>query len=158
MVTAMKKNPIPTGFHTLTPHLEVRGAARAIDFYRAAFGAREIVRNVGPDGRMIMHAQLQIGDSMLLLHDEFAESGGESPHTLEGSAVTLHLYVQDADAAFARAVEAGATIEMPLGDQFWGDRYGQLKDPFGHRWSIAAKIEDLTPTQIRERAAKYFQS
>ena len=153
----MTKHAIPPGFHTLTPHLEVRGAARAIEFYKAAFGAREVFRSVGPDGRLIMHAQLQIGDSMLLVHDEFAEGGGESPDSLEGSAVTLHLYVEDADAAFTRAVKAGATVEMPLGDMFWGDRYGQVKDPFGHRWSIGHKIEDLTPTQMRERAAKYFQ-
>jgi len=156
-MTKNSKHPIPSGFHSLTPHLEVRGAARAIDFYKAAFGVREIFRNVGPDGRLIMHAQLQIGDSMLLLHDEFAESGGESPDTLEGSAVTLHLYVEDADAAFERAVKAGARVEMPISDMFWGDRYGQLVDPFGHRWSIGHKVEDLTPTQMRERAAKYFQ-
>ncbi len=104
-----------------------------------------------------MHAQLQIGDSMLLLHDEFAESGGESPDSLEGSAVTLHLYVPDVDAVFARAVAAGAKVEMPVTDMFWGDRYGQIKDPFGHRWSIGTKIEDLTPAQMRERAAKFFQ-
>jgi len=153
----MKTRPIPPGFHSLTPHLELRGAARAIDFYKAAFGAREIFRNVGPDGRLIMHAQLQIGDSMLLLHDEFAEAGGESPHTLEGSPVTLHLYVEDADAVFARAVAAGAKVEMPIADMFWGDRYGQVTDPFGHRWSIGTKLEELTPAQMRERAAKFFQ-
>lgn len=153
----MTTRPLPHGFHTLTPHLEVRGAARAIDFYKAAFGAREIFRNLGPDGRLIMHCQLQIGDSMLLVHDEFAESGGESPDSLEGSAVTLHVYVDDVDAVFARAVAAGATVEMPVADMFWGDRYGQIKDPCGHRWSIATKIEDLTPTQMRERAAKFFQ-
>jgi uncharacterized glyoxalase superfamily protein PhnB len=148
---------MPPGFHTLTPHLELRSAARAIDFYKAAFGAREIMRSAGPDGRKIMHAQLQIGDSMLLLHDEFAEAGGESPQSLEGSGVTLHLYVEDVDAAWARAVAAGAKVEMPLGDQFWGDRYGQLVDPFGHRWSIASKKEQLTPEQMRQRAAQYFQ-
>ncbi|MBL8749717.1 MAG: VOC family protein [Planctomycetes bacterium] len=153
----MPARPIPEGFHSLTPHLELRGAARAIDFYKAAFGAREIFRNLGPDGRLVMHAQLQIGDSMLLLHDEFAESGGESPDSLEGSAVTLHLYVPDVDAVFARAVAAGATVEMPVSDMFWGDRYGQIKDPCGHRWSIGTKIEDLTPAQMRERAAKFFQ-
>jgi PhnB protein len=153
----MTRYPMPPGFHTLTPHLEVRGAARAIDFYKAAFGAREVLRNLGPDGRKIMHAQLQIGDSMLLVHDEFEEAGGESPQTLEGSAVTLHMYVEDVDAAWARAVAAGARVEMPLGDQFWGDRYGQLVDPFGHRWSIASKIEPLTAEQMRQRAAKFFQ-
>jgi PhnB protein len=153
----MTRYSMPPGFHTLTPHLEVRGAARAIDFYKAAFGAREVLRNLGPDGRKIMHAQLQIGDSMLLVHDEFEEAGGESPQTLEGSAVTLHLYVEDVDAMWARAIAAGAKVEMPLGDQFWGDRYGQLVDPFGHRWSIASKVEQLTPEQMRQRAAKFFQ-
>jgi PhnB protein len=154
----MTKHAMPPGFHTLTPHLELRGAARAIDFYKAAFGAREVLRNLGPDGRKIMHAQLQIGDSMLLLHDEFAESGGESPHTLEGSGVTLHLYVEDVDAAWARAVAAGAKVEMPLADMFWGDRYGQLVDPFGHRWSLASKKEQLTPEQMRQRAAQFFRA
>src|SRR5262245_1868528 len=106
----MKTKHVPEGFHTITPHLELRGAAKAIEFYKKAFGAIEVVRTLGPDGRLIMHAQLKIGDSMLMLHDEFAESGGQSPHTLEGSPVTLHLYVEDADAAFKRAVDAGATV------------------------------------------------
>jgi PhnB protein len=152
-----KKRPIPAGFHSITPHLEVRGAARAIDFYKAAFGAVEIVRNTGPDGRSIMHCQLQIGDSMILLHDEYAESGGESPETLEGSPVTLHLFVDDADVAFERAVKAGAKVDKPLEDLFWGDRYGQLTDPFGHHWSIAHRITDLSPEQIRKGAAEYFK-
>src|SRR5262245_59116013 len=152
----MKTRPIPAGFHSLTPHLELRGAARAIDFYKTAFGAVEIRRNLGPDGRLIMHAQLQIGDSMLLLHDEFAESGGQSPHTLEGSPVTLHLYVEDADALFKQAVDAGATVAMPMQDTFWGDRYGQLVDPFGHNWSIGSKIENLDDREIRKRAEKLF--
>jgi PhnB protein len=152
-----KKRPIPAGFHSITPHLEVRGAARAIDFYKAAFGAIEIVRNTGPDGRSIMHCQLQIGDSMILLHDEYAESGGESPQTLEGSPVTLHLFVDDADVAFERAVKAGAKVDKPLEDLFWGDRYGQLTDPFGHHWSIAHRIADLSPEQIRKGAAEYFK-
>jgi uncharacterized glyoxalase superfamily protein PhnB len=147
---------VPEGFHTLTPHIEVRGAAKAIDFYKKAFGAVEIVRNLGPDGRLIMHAQLQIGDSMLMLHDEFAESGGQSPQTLDGSPVTLHLYVEDADGAFKRAVDAGATVAMPLQDMFWGDRYCQLVDPFGHNWSIGSRIEDLAPAEIRKRAAGLF--
>ena len=152
----MSVRRVPAGFHTITPHLAVRGAAKAIEFYKKAFGAEEIVRNLGPDGRLIMHAQLKIGDSMLMLHDEFAESGGQSPHTLEGSPITLHLYVEDADAAFARAVAAGAKIEMALQDMFWGDRYGQLIDPFGHCWSIGSKIEDLNPEQIRKRAQELF--
>jgi PhnB protein len=152
----MQPKRVPDGFHTITPHIEVRGAAKAIEFYKKAFGAVEIVRNVGPDGRLIMHAQLKIGDSMLLLHDEFAEAGGQSPQTLEGSPVTIHLYVEDADAAFKRAVEAGATVAMPIQDTFWGDRYGQLVDPFGHNWSIGSKIEQLDPAEIRKRASKLF--
>jgi uncharacterized glyoxalase superfamily protein PhnB len=153
----MTRYPIPPGFHTLTPHLEIRGATRAIEFYKNAFGATEVMRNLGPDGRKVMHAQLQIGDSMLLLHDEFEEAGGESPQSLEGSAVTLHLYFEDVDAAWSRAVAAGAKVVMPLADTFWGDRYGQLVDPFGHRWSLASKVEELTAEEIRQRAAKFFQ-
>ena len=152
----MTTKRVPEGFHTITPHLELRGAAKAIDFYKKAFGATEIMRNLGPDGRLIMHAQLLIGDSMLLLHDEFAESGGQSPQTLEGSPVTLHLYVEDVDALFKQAVDAGATVAMPVQDTFWGDRYGQLVDPFGHSWSIGSKIETLDANEIRKRAAKLF--
>jgi uncharacterized glyoxalase superfamily protein PhnB len=152
----MSVKRVPPGFHTITPHLELRGAAKAIEFYKKAFGAVEIVRNLGPDGRLIMHAQLRIGDSMLMLHDEFAEAGGHSPQTLEGSPITLHLYVEDADAVFARAVAAGAKVEMPLENTFWGDRYGQLTDPFGHSWSVGSKLEDLTPEQIRKRAQELF--
>lgn len=154
----MPKSRVPAGFHTVTPHLEVRGAAKAIEFYQRAFGAREVVRNLGPDGRRIMHAQLTIGDSTILVHDEFAEGRGESPHTLEGSAVTLHLYVEDADTVFGRAVEAGATVDMPLQNTFWGDRYGQLTDPFGHHWSVAHKLDEIGPDEIRKRAADYFES
>lgn len=153
-----KKRPVPQGFHTITPHLEVRDAARAIEFYKKAFGAVEIFRSGGPDGKSIMHCQMQIGDSMFLLHDEYAEAGGESPQTLEGCGITMHLYVDDADVAFERAVKAGARVEMPLQDMFWGDRYGQLTDPFGHHWSIAHKLVDLTPEQMRRGAADYFGS
>jgi PhnB protein len=152
-----QKRPVPEGFHTITPHLEVRDAARAIEFYKKAFGAVEIVRQNGPDGKSIMHCQLRIGSSMLLLHDEYAEAGGESPTTLEGSSVTLHLYVDDADAALERAVKAGARVEMPMQDMFWGDRYGQITDPYGHHWSIAHKIANLSPEDIRKGAAEYFE-
>ena len=109
------------------------------------------------DGRSIMHCQLQIGDSMILLHDEYAESGGESPQSLEGSPVTLHLFVDDADVAFERAIKAGAKVDKPLENLFWGDRYGQLTAPFGHHWSIAHRITDLSPEQIRKGAAEYFK-
>ncbi|MGH7131962.1 MAG: VOC family protein [Phycisphaerales bacterium] len=147
---------IPAGYHTLTPHLAVRGAAKAIEFYKKAFGAVELHRSAGPDGKLIMHAELRIGDSPLLLHDEFPESGGLSPTSLEGSPVTLHMFVEDADAVFNKAVAAGAKVEMPMQDMFWGDRYGQITDPFGHNWSIAHRLEDLTPEDRRKRAAELF--
>jgi PhnB protein len=146
--------PIPEGFHSLTPHLVIKGASEAIDFYKRAFGAEEICRlaSPGPDGiARIMHAGLRIGDSRLFLADEFPEYGSSGPNGF--SPVTIHLYVADADAAFDRAVEAGAEVSMPLMDAFWGDRYGKLVDPFGHHWSIAEHREDLTMEQVRERMA-----
>jgi PhnB protein len=144
--------PIPEGFHSLTPHLVIKGASEAIEFYKRAFGAEEICRmpSPGPDGNLrIMHAGLRIGDSRLFLADEFPEWGSSGPSGV--SPVTIHLYVADADAAFDRAVEAGAEVSMPLMDAFWGDRYGKLVDPFGHHWSIAEHREDLTMEQVRER-------
>lgn len=147
-------HPIPAGYHALTPHLIVKGAAEAIEFYKRAFGAEENCRMPFPsaDGQpKIGHAELLIGDSRLFLADEFPECGGFGPSG--NSPVTIHLYVTDADAAFARAVEAGATVGMPLMDMFWGDRYGKLVDPFGHHWSIAEHLEDLTPEQMGERMA-----
>jgi PhnB protein len=145
-------HPIPAGHHTITPHLVIKGASEAIEFYKRAFGAEEHGRMPfpGPDGQMKLgHAELQIGDSRLFLADEFAESGSLAPSG--SSPVVLHLYVTDADAVFSRAVEAGATVAMPLADMFWGDRYGKLVDPFGHHWSIAEHLEDLTPDQMKER-------
>jgi PhnB protein len=147
-----KVSPIPQGFTTLTPHLVVRDAAKAIEFYKSAFGAEEIARMPGPDGKL-MHAELKIGDSIVMLADEFPEWGSNGPLTLGGTPVTLHLYVEDADAAFNRAVEAGATVKMALNDAFWGDRYGQLADPFGHTWSIATHVKDLTPEEMNAAAA-----
>lgn len=146
---ASKVQPIPDGMHSLTPHLVCDGAAKAIEFYKQAFDAVEESRLPGPDGRL-MHAQLRIGDSPLMLVDEFPEMGALGPKKLEGSAVTLHLYVPDVDATYAQAVAAGAEPMMPVTDMFWGDRYGQVKDPFGHRWSIATHTQDLTPQQIAE--------
>ena len=147
-------HPIPSGFHTITPHLVIKGAAEAIEFYKRAFGAEEIISDAlpGANGQMkIGHAALQFGDSKLFLADEFPEMASVGPGG--SSPVTLHLYVTDADATFARAVEAGATVAMPLADMFWGDRYGKLVDPFGHHWSIAEHLEDLTPEQMQERMA-----
>lgn len=141
--------PIPDGFHTITPHIVVKGAAKAIDFYKAAFGAEELGRHAMPDGS-IMHALLKIGDSMLMLNDEFPMMGAKGPQSIGGTSVTMNLYVQDADKAWARAVKAGATVKMPIADMFWGDRYGIVSDPFGHAWSIATHKVDLTPAQIME--------
>ena len=141
--------PIPADMHTVTPHLICEGAAEAIDFYVKAFGAAELARLPGPDGRL-MHAMVRIGDSNIMLVDAFPEWGSPGPKALEGSPVVLHLYVPDVDATVAQAVAAGAKVTMPVSDMFWGDRYGQLVDPFGHRWSVATHIRDLTPEQIRE--------
>jgi PhnB protein len=142
-------------FHTITPHLVVREAARAIEFYCSAFGASELYRSLAPDGKSIMHAELMLGDSRFLLHDEFPERDLLSPLAYQGTAVTLHLYVPDVDAVFARAVETGAKVLLPLADCFWGDRYGILKDPFGHRWSVATRLKDLSPRELRQRADEF---
>ena len=134
--------PIPDGFHTVTPHLVVRGAAQAIEFYKKAFDAKEVRRSLGPDGKSVQHADLQIGDSRVLLNDEFPDWGVYSPLHYKGTAVTIHLYVEDADRLFQQAVQAGAQVVFPLADQFWGDRYGIVQDPFGHRWAVASHIRD----------------
>src|SRR5262245_43683847 len=144
---------VPDGYHRVTPHLVVNNAAAAIDFYKKAFGAVEKGRMPGPGGKLI-HADLLIGESHVFLNDEFPDMGAHSPVGLKGTPVTLHLYVQDANAQFKQAVDAGATVVMPLADQFWGDRYGIVKDPFGHQWSIGSHMEDLTPAQMQERMGK----
>jgi uncharacterized glyoxalase superfamily protein PhnB len=150
----MSIKPVPEGFHTLTPHLCVDGAAAAIDFYQQAFGANEIARMAGPGGK-IMHALIQIGDSKVMLNDEFPEMGARGPNAIGGSAVTLTLYVPDADRTMAQALAAGGKETMPVADQFWGDRYGIVTDPFGHLWAIATRKEELTPEQIAKRAAAF---
>ena len=147
-----KVKAIPDGFHTISPHLTVKNGEQAIEFYKKAFGAEVLRATKGPDGSL-MHADLRIGDSMLMLNDEFPDWKVVGPQALGGTPVTVHLYVQDADAAWKRAVDAGCTVKMPLQDQFWGDRYGQLLDPFGHQWSIATHIEDPTPEEIQKRMA-----
>ena len=144
-------NPIPIGFHTITPHLIVANAADAIEFYQEAFGAREISRLRGPRGKL-MHVEMHVGTSRFLLADEFPEQGKSGPRALGGTPVTIHLYVDDTDATFERAVAAGAKATMAPEDMFWGDRYGQIEDPFGHRWAIASRIEDLTQEEILTRA------
>ena len=142
-----KVKAIPDGMHSLTPHLVCRGAAAAIDFYGRAFGAIEQFRLPGPDGRLI-HACVRIGDSQLFLFDEMPEHGALGPQALKGSPVTIHLQVQDADATFARAVAAGATVTMPLADMFWGDRYGRVVDPFGHHWGIATHLREVSREEM----------
>ena len=142
-------NPIPPGMHTITPHLVCAGAAAAIEFYKEAFGAVEQMRLAGPDGKLL-HGSVRIGDSLLMLVDEFPEMQALGPKARGGSAVTIHLSVPDVDASFRRAVAAGATPTMPVTEMFWGARYGMVQDPFGHLWSIATQVRNLTPEQIAE--------
>jgi uncharacterized glyoxalase superfamily protein PhnB len=146
-------NPIPEGMRTVTPHLICAGAAEALDFYVRAFGAEELSRMPGPDGQ-IMHASLRIGDSVIMLNDENPEWGALGPKALKGSPVTIHLYVDDADAFFERAVAAGAKVTMPLDDMFWGDRYGKLEDPFGHQWSVGTHIREVTAEEMQKAMAE----
>jgi len=143
--------PVPEDFHTITPQIVVKGVADAIAWYTKALGAHELLRNTAPDGKSIMHSEMLLGDSRFFVVDEFP-GAMVSPTTLGGSPVTLHLYVRDVDATFDRAVDAGASVLMPVADQFWGERYGMLTDPFGHRWSIASRIEDLSPKALQDRA------
>ena len=140
---------IPKDMQTVTPHLVCDGAAAAIEFYKKAFDAVEAARMQTPDGK-IMHAMVRIGDSNVMLVDEFPDYGSVGPKKLNGSPVTLHMYVADVDKTFAQAVAAGATVKMPLENQFWGDRYGQVTDPFGHHWSLATHVKDLTPEEMNE--------
>ena len=145
--------PIPDGMHSLTPHLVCADASAAIDFYRRAFGAEETARLPGPDGKLI-HAAVRIGNSTLMLVDEMPQWGSLGPKALKGSPVVIHLYVTDVDAVVAKAVAAGAKVTMPVGDMFWGDRYGQLEDPFGHKWSVATHTRDLTPEEMKQGLAQ----
>jgi PhnB protein len=145
----MSVKPVPDGYHTLTPFLTVRDAVRAIEFYKQAFGAEERGVMKGPDGK-VMHAELKIGDSIIMLSDEFPDYGALSPQSIGGSAMGLHIYLDGVDAAFERAVKAGAEVEMPVMDQFWGDRYGKLKDPFGHKWSIGTHVKDLSMDDMKK--------
>lgn len=147
--------PIPKGMHTATPHLVCAGAAAAIEFYKKAFGAVEEMRLPGPDGKLL-HARINIGDSKVFLIDESPMWGARGPKLLKGTPVTIHLYVENADGVFARAVKAGAKVREPLQDMFWGDRYGVIEDPFGHSWSIATRIRELSPGEIQEAAKQLF--
>ena len=146
----MAPKPVPDGYRTVTPYLSVDNAAEAIEFYKRAFGAKESVRMDAPGGT-IGHAELEIGDSRVMLSDPFPQSQVQPPKTVGGTTASVFLYVEDVDAAFQRAVDAGATVEMALEDMFWGDRFGTVSDPFGHVWSMASHVEDLTPEEIEER-------
>jgi PhnB protein len=148
---------IPDGFHAVTPYLTVKNATQAIEFYKRAFGARERVRMPMPDGK-VAHAELQIADSIVMLGQECPEHGSVSPETLEGSPVGLALYVEDVDAAFDRAVSAGASVKEPVGDKFWGDRTGSITDPFGHKWMLLTHIEDVSPQEMKKRMAEAFST
>ena len=141
--------PIPAGMHSVTPHIVCSGAAEAIEFYKKAFNAVEESRMPGPDGKL-MHAVVRIGDSKVMLVDESPDWGCHGPRSLKGSPVPLHLYVEDVDAVVAQAVRAGAKITMPVDDMFWGDRYGRLEDPFGHQWSVATHIREVSPEEMKQ--------
>ena len=155
----MSHQPIPPGSEHLIPHLVCNGATKAIEFYKKAFGGELMYSLPAPDGQRIMHAAMRLGNSMFFLVDDFPEFCGgqsESPQALKGSPVTIHRYVADVDAAVNRAVEAGATVLMPVADMFWGDRYGVIKDPFGHKWSIATHKKDLSPEQMQTAMKEAF--
>jgi PhnB protein len=152
---APKVNPIPQGYHTVTPNLTVGDAAKALDFYRKAFGAEETVRMPGSNGR-IMHAEFRLGDSVLMLGEGMPDMGVNNPKTLGGTPVSFYVYVENVDAAWKRAVDAGAKQIMPLQDMFWGDRTGRLEDPFGHAWNLAQHIGDPTPEEIQRGQEEFF--
>ena len=147
-----KPKPIPDGYHTATPYLIVKGAAQAIDFYKKAFGATELMRMPQPGGK-IGHAEIKIGDSPIMLADESPDVGARSPQSIGGSPVSIMLYVEDVDRIFSQAVAAGAKVKRPVADQFYGDRTGGIEDPFGHLWYIATHKEDVSPEEMRKRAA-----
>lgn len=149
------KSAIPEGYHSITPYLICKGAAKAIDWYGKVLGGKELYRMPGRDGA-IAHAEVRIGDSVVMLADEFPDMGATSPQSLGGSPVGLMLYVPDCDAVVTRAVAAGATLERPLQDQFYGDRSGTIVDPFGHKWTIGTHLEDLTPEEVEKRSAEYM--
>ena len=154
----MPVNPVPTGFHSITPHLVIRGAAKAIEFYKQAFGAEALGAMPMPGSDKIMHALIKIGDSMIMLADDFPEHGSHSPQdSTVPSPVVIHIYTADTDGMFQKAVAAGATVKMPPMDMFWGDRYAQVTDPFGHRWSIGTHVKDVAHEEM-EAAAEQSMS
>jgi len=147
---ATKTNPIPTGYHAATPYLTLSDCARAIDFYKKAFGAQELMRMNGPNGK-IGHAEIKIGDSVVMLADEMPGGGGRAPKSLGGTTGGIFLYVNDVDSSYKQAVDAGAQADMPPADMFWGDRFGKLTDPFGHSWMMATHKEDVAPAEMQKR-------
>jgi len=154
----MPARPIPEGYHSITPYLVISGAAKAIDWYKQAFGAQQTLRMEDPTTGKIGHAELKIGDSYIMLADEYPDMGYRSPKTLGGAGISLLLYVKDVDGTVKQAVDAGAKLERPLQDQFYGDRTGTIQDPFGHVWTIATHIEDVSAEEMLERSKKAFQN
>jgi PhnB protein len=153
----MAAKPIPDGYRTATPYLIIQGAADAIEFYKRAFGASELLRMADPQGR-VGHAEIRIGDSVIMLADEHPSMGYRGPRSLGGSSVSILLYVEDVDRVFERAVQAGAKVQRPVADQFYGDRSGTLEDPFGHVWTVATHVEDVSPEEMERRAAAAMKS
>ena len=152
---AKTAQPVPHGYHTVTPSLVVAGAAKAIEFYKKALGAEEKTRFPAPDGS-IMHAEIRIGDSVVMLGDEMPEQGGRGPKSYGGTPVTLFIYRDNVDAAWKKAVDAGAKVVMPLADQFWGDRGGCIEDPFGHRWWLSQHVKDMNQKELQQAAEEFF--
>ena len=148
--------PIPSGYHTITPTIFVKGAAQAIDFYKQAFGAEEVCRHTTPDGSKIVHGELKIGDSPLFICDEFPEWGALSPETLNGNSGAFYLYVENSDESFSRAVNAGATVIRAVEDTFWGDRVGAVGDPYGHKWNFSTHVRDVSPEEMAAASEKFF--
>ena len=148
-------DPIPPGFSSVTPHIVVKRCSDAIDFYKTALNAKEIYRSLTPDGK-VMHAMIQIGNSIIMLADEFPDIGSVGPSTLGGTPFVLHIYTDNADKLYKRAIDSGAISIMPVADMFWGDRYGQIQDPFGHRWAIATHTKDISPKEMEDAAKKFF--
>jgi PhnB protein len=151
-----KVQPIPEGFHSVTPYLIVKGAAQAIEFYKRAFDAQERYRLPGPDGKSVGHAEIVIGNSIVMLADEFPEYGKNSPQTIKGTPVVLTIYVPDVDKTFQKAVDAGAKVMRPLENKFYGDRVGCVVDPFGHEWTLMTHVEDVSPEEMKKRLAGFY--
>ena len=149
--------PIPQGYHTVTAALTIRGAGKAIEFYKKAFGAQVLDRVDGPDGKSVMHAALQIGDSRIFVADEMPGMGCRSPETLGGTTSSIYLYVRDADGVVRKAVDSGATLKKPVENAFWGDRFGSIADPFGYVWDVATHVEEVSPDELRKRAAAFVK-